>query len=111
MNTNENIIDVKLSWGYEYKNCHLVPGRYGNGNLALRVLAENDEPIMVASVNPGEEIPDDRIAIKDYSENQGIADTLVRYGYIEEEPEDLISSGFVEIPVYRLTEKGRALFS
>ena len=94
-----------------YEGCEFKTGRYCNGNLALQVVSEAEGPICVCTVNPGVEVGDDEIAVKDYSENEGMAATLLEMGIIKGEPVYRIPSGWVEIPVYELGEKGLALFA
>ena len=93
-----------------YENCEFETGYYGNGNRALKVSSEEEGLICVCSVNqPWGNVPDDAIAIKNYSENEGMDETLADMGIISEKLAE-IPSGFVTIPVYRLTEKGLALW-
>ena len=98
----------KTKYG-EYPNCEFVAGKYGNGNLALQVVSRDEGPIVTCSVNPGQVVTHDAIAIKDYSENEGMADTLREMGIIGRELYR-IPSGWVTIPVCELTEKGREIF-
>ena len=92
-----------------YPDCRFVAARYHNDNLALSIV-NPEGPIMTCTINPGVEVPIDCVCIKDYSENTGIAATLVNMGIIEPEPIAIIPSGFVELPVYRLTPKGAELW-
>ena len=73
-------------------------------------MSEEEGPICVCTVNPGERVDDGRIAIKDYSENEGMADTLLEMGIIKGKPLYTIPSGWVQIPVYELTDKGLSLW-
>lgn len=96
------------------RNCRLQLARYrDNGNLAIQAFctgqtpdAEDGEPWGVLTVNPLEQLDDEHVAIKDYSEGAGNLMTLQRAGLVGE-PERWIPSGFVQIPVCPLTEKGR----
>lgn len=65
-------------------------GKYINGAPALRLVSEDGVPMMTASVNvwnvehPDGIIPDeDCIIIKDWSENEGIAEALMQIGFIQ----------------------------
>ena len=78
-------------------------GRYENGNLALQGFLTDGEPWAKYSVNMGTPLPDDQIAIKDWSENEGVEDVLIYANIIEAEPICLLHNGFIEAPVYRLT--------
>lgn len=95
---------------YRGERCNLVPARYNdNGNLALQVMGEDGIPYCIASVNPGVALPDEVIAVKDYSENKGMVDFLKGEGILGE-LYTIIPSGWVDIPVYYLTESGKELF-
>jgi len=93
-----------------YENCQWNACKYGNGNLALQVVSEEEGPICVCTVNPGERVHNGCIAIKDFSENEGMVDTLLEMGIIQGKPLYTIPSGWVKIPVYELTDKGLALW-
>lgn len=96
--------------GFEYKNCSIIGANYTNPrNKALKIMHQ-DGLIAVASVNVDEELEDDCIAIKNWSENIGMDDELKRIGIIEDCILKYIPSGFVKIPVYYLTDKGKRLF-
>ena len=99
-----------------FYTCQFVTGRYGNGNLALEMMGaegtpEYGEPICRVTVNPGMVIPEDCIAVKDYGENEGMVDFIVGLDIVEAEPVSFIPSGYVTIPVLRLTESGKELFN
>lgn len=104
-------IKYRSQFGHTY-DCRFKATRYAsNGNLALILVdAETDERILAATVNIAAALPDDRIAVKDYSENKGMADFLKKIGIIQPEPVKVIPSGWVEIPVFELTESGKELF-
>ena len=57
---------------------------------------------MVASVNiPEEKIGKDEIIIKNYSENEGILDILIKANIISK-PIRMVETGYVEVPVCKL---------
>lgn len=94
-----------------YRNCRFVATRYcDNGNLALLIENDEDGQIAVCSVNPWESVDNGRLAVKDYSENAGMVDFLKGEGIVRGNPVYTIPSGFIEIPVYELTDKGLALW-
>lgn len=103
------MMTFKTKYG-EYPNCEFKTGQYGNGNLALQVESLDEGPICTCTVNPDEVVTHDAIAVKNYSENEGMVDTLTEMGLIGEELYS-IPSGFVSIPVHKLTEKGLELFA
>ena len=101
-------------FGTDYE-CQFVTGKYGNGNLALEIVgAEGSEyegePIFRVTVNPGQPIPTSQIAIKDYSENEGMVDFCKKLGIIGNLVHT-VHSGWVEIPIYELTEGGKEIFA
>lgn len=95
----------------EYDHCFFQVGHYQNDNLAIEIWSNEEGPISRVTVNPGIYIDNDRIAIKNYSENEGMVDWLVSEGLIEELPIEHISSGWVKIPIHELTPLGREVFS
>ena len=94
------------SWGETYK-CRFQPGRYGNGNYALRIVdADTGEPIATATTNYENVIlHPNYIFIKDWSENRGMLQTLMDLGVVEKH---LIADG--EPTYHRLTDSGLELF-
>lgn len=79
----------------------VVKNQYVNGGTALQLVdADDGSPIATASVwIPG--LQGDEIAIKDYSENEGMLAALVASGIVTD-PHRFEPSGFVTIPVCRL---------
>ena len=106
-----NKFKYRSPFGHTY-DCRFKAMRYAsNGNLALIMEeAESGERILTATVNTTVKLPDDRIAVKDYSENVGVADFLKELGIIQPVEVASIPSGWVEIPVFELTESGKELF-
>ena len=76
---------------------------YANGRTALVLVdALDGSPIATASVNlPDVELAEDEVCIKDYSENEGMLDALVREGIVSETVRH-VPSGFVTIPICKL---------
>ena len=90
------------------RNCTLEINRYAtNGNLAIQAYRPDGEPFGVMTVNPQEKLDDAHVCVKDYSEGEGNLMTLMAAGLVGE-PERMIDSGWVRIPVCPLTEKGLA---
>ena len=89
-NLNGEIFDVTL------ERCN-----YLNNTLALELVeTETGEPFMMCTVN----IPDlsyGEVAIKNYSENEGVLDFLIKEGIIEP-PHRFDSSGYVSLPVCKV---------
>ena len=88
-------------------DCVVAFAMYGNKRTAIQLFdAETHEPIATASVNLiNEPMEADEIAIKDYSENEGMLDALVKAGVVST-PLRFVESGWVSIPVCHLLEKG-----
>lgn len=83
----------------------LEASTYGNGRHALRLYDEEDgHPYMTVSINmPIEDLEDDEVIIKNYSENEGILDTLIEAGVVSE-PVKYIQAGFTSVPVVKLLD-------
>jgi len=85
---------IKLSFG-EY-DCTLTKHQYENGRVAL-CLNETDtgEPFCVASVNiPEFNLRSNQVLIKNWSENEGVLESLVEARVIEDTGEQ-VNAGFV----------------
>lgn len=85
---------------FRHYECELEVRRYSNGRPALQLRDSKDgSPVAVATVNlPGLPIPGDCVAIKDYSENEGMLDALMQQGVVGK-PISYVTSGFVRIPI------------
>jgi hypothetical protein len=82
-------IDIKMS-------------KYSNGQHRMEFIDKEDGfPVLVASVAIDESIGSDQIAIKDYSENEGVLKFLMEEGIISS-PLKYFNSGFVRIPLCKL---------
>lgn len=81
--------------------CLLEMGTYVNGGVAMRLVdAEDGGPVATATVWLDGLAPDE-VAIKNYSENEGMMGALMGANVITA-PHREIHSGFVDIPVCRL---------
>jgi hypothetical protein len=82
--------------------CEVIIQKYGTGNPALRLIdIEDGMPVATATVNL-DGLDSDEIAIKDYSENEGVYDALLNAGVILPKHREL-STGYVTVPVCKLT--------
>lgn len=90
-------------------------GRYSNGRIAVEYeMLSEDEPFKsmgvkesacVATLNlPNEDLEDDEVIIKDYSENEGIYGCMLRAGHIGPELRR-VRSGWITAPVCKLLLK------
>ena len=85
----------------------LVPVRYTNGRPGIRAETAGGEPVATLSVNlPYDDMKQDELAVKEWSENEGAADTLINAGIIDPRAHRSVTSGFVQVPVYKLTPLG-----
>jgi hypothetical protein len=95
------MIKYKSPYSEEETPVYLKHGTYANGGTpSMQLMDANDHfPFMTCTVNmPGLEM--DELAIKNYSENEGLLEFLVEEGVLEE-PHRYVESGFVMIPVCR----------
>jgi len=95
---------------YISENFHkFVPkfGKYSNGRTALEYLIIDEDmqmlvPACTATINlPHIELADDEVIIKDYSENQGLYEEMVKAGHISPMIRD-VASGWISAPVCKL---------
>ena len=76
--------------------------KYRDGSPAITMYTDDGEPYMVATTYlPGVQLKDDEIAIKDWSENRGILDVLIKAGVVSK-PIRVEKSGFVDVPIVKL---------
>jgi hypothetical protein len=84
-------IDIKMS-------------KYSNGQHRMEFIdSEDGLPVLVASSSIDESLESDQIAIKDYSENEGVLKFLMEEGIISS-PLKYFNSGFVRIPICKINE-------
>lgn len=98
------IKNVPIKTVYCNENCDLEFGKYANNNrLAITLKSsKSGEPMMIATVNLIDEpLTDDCVHIKNWSENKGILDSLVKAGIIEDTGQK-IPTGYVEANLCKL---------
>lgn len=84
--------------------CAVNFARYADNNrVAIQLVdAEDGGPVAMATLNlPDVPMAEDEVAIKDYSENTGMAQALINAGIVAS-PRRVESSGFVSVPVCAL---------
>jgi len=81
--------------------------RYPNGQIALQRVTETQEPWLTATSAIGAPVPAGCVAIKDWSENEGVPAILLASSVIEGAPVARVRSGCVAVPIYRLTAAAR----
>lgn len=88
---------------YQDTAVYIKRGQYANGRgVSMQLIDAVDHcPYATCTVNM-EGLEPDEVAIKDYSENEGMLSFLVEEGIVNP-PHRSLPSGFVNIPVCRLT--------
>ena len=75
---------------------------YTNGRNAILLIDEDGDELCVGSVNiPDADIAPDEVAIKDYSENEGMLSFLMENAIVSA-PVRQEQSGYVTIPICKL---------
>lgn len=93
----------------QYK-CEVVFSQYENGNTAIQLMGAEDtsyegELISVATVNGGARVGNKFVGIKTWSENAGIAESLIDGNVIKSKLLGTEPTGFVAIEYYKLTNQ------
>jgi hypothetical protein len=104
-----SLVDNRFTGGTNEVVARIV--KYADGNPGLRLTSfTTGEPWCVASVNLTPEqwgpLYKDRyqyMAIKNWSEGEGMDELLISAGIINGVPVRSVSSGFVDIPIYALS--------
>jgi hypothetical protein len=95
-------INHTTSTGDEYRlSVHF--SKYRNGQTAIMLFDMSDGfPFATATVCVEDHLLNsDEVAIKDYSENEGILESLIQCNIVEH-PRAFIQSGHVKIPICKL---------
>ena len=84
-------------------NCVVLFERYRNNRIALTLVDEdNGEPVATATTNlPDISLDEDEVIIKNYSENEGILQVLIKANIVKS-PERFVDAG--RFPVCRLVK-------
>jgi hypothetical protein len=87
-------------------HCQLLLDRYREGGLCLRLvnMDEFDRIAIATACLPDDPPPPGCIYIKDYSENQGMLQTLCHAGVITDTGER-VSTGYTELAIARLAPR------
>lgn len=94
---------------YKKEQVVLDMQRYANGQSAVVLLTTEGEVQAVATVAIDEQLAEDEIAIKNYSEGEGMLEFLLEVGIIKS-PHRFVPSGYVNIPICRIVEEARYLW-
>jgi len=88
-----------------HKGYRLIPqyGNYQNGQIAIKLIDSSDGMIYAVGTVCVEDnlLKEGEVAIKDYSENEGILGSLIEADIIEP-PHAFIQAEFVKIPICKL---------
>ena len=97
------IIEHKPSFSDETYKLSVIFNKYASGQNAIVLYDMSDGfPFMTASVAlTNVELESDDVAIKNYSENEGILETLIEAGVISK-PHSYIPSGYVNFPICKI---------
>jgi hypothetical protein len=99
MKSDLNLISVQY---HEWK-CGILTDRYQDGSIKLQLYHPQEGPIATATVYLPHAAFDKstHVAIKDYSENEGMLNALINAGVVAP-PDIYIPSGHVKIPICKL---------
>ena len=79
--------------------------KYANGQTAIKLWDMTDGfPFATATIAVDDQLLEDEVAIKNYSENEGILFSLIEAGVVDY-PHEFIQSGHVNVPVCKLKIK------
>lgn len=100
--TKQHTLTLRLRHGV-YENAVMTFHRYGvGGGTAISFTTQDGEPLATATVSmPELMLERDEVAIKDYSENQGMMKSLMDAGIIGE-PLSYVPTGFVTVSTHNI---------
>lgn len=92
-------MDLKFH-GYD---CKIIKREYQNGRIALQLISKEDgELVTTATINiPEIELNENETIIKDYSENEGLLDELIKAKVVTI-PTKGVRTGFVVAPIVKV---------
>lgn len=97
----ENMFTFQPPYSEGPVTVYLQSRNYPSGNVRIDLIDARDHcPYMSVTVNI-EGLDENEVAIKNYSENEGILDVLVDEGIVKP-PHRHVKSGFVLIPICEL---------
>lgn len=100
INTNQKTKIMKIK--FKKWTGELKVTRYAHGNRIALLIVDSEGPIAYCTVNiPEEPMAEDEVAIKDYSENEGMLETLMEAKVVSM-PVRHIRTGHVIVPVCKL---------
>jgi len=97
----ETMFKFTPAYSDESDTLYISRKKYVSGNTCINLIDAVDHfPYMCATINL-EGLSETEVAIKNYSENEGILPVLIAEGIIKE-PHRYVNSGFVKIPICEL---------
>lgn len=98
------MIIKNLNVRFKEWDCVVFVGVYESGRIALQLFDAKDmEPVATATVNlPDAPLEEYEVLIKDYSENEGMVDALVKAGLVTDTTKR-VPTGFAAASVCQLT--------
>lgn len=78
------IAEFRSPWGETYRDVEVKLGQYADGSTALQLIDRWEGPLATATVCLAQYgVVPEEIAIKTWSENEGLLEELVKVGLIE----------------------------
>ena len=87
--------------------CHAAVNKFVGGALAIQLYdIEDNSPVARATFNPEEPVPKGHVAVKVWSENEGMDKALIDAGIIEENPVTYVRLPYGnKAPIHKLTDE------
>ena len=95
---------MKIKLKTKYNDCDAIlqiSGYWHNDQTAIRVLGLNGEPLLTATVCVDADIPSGHVAIKNWSENEGVLESLQKAEVIGDAV-GIIPCGYVKATLHKL---------
>ena len=92
--------------------CDVMFSLYNNMRLSIRLLdTKVGDLIATATVNlPHCELGEYQVFIKEYSENEGMTDALIKAGIILPEMQNSVNTGHVSVGAYEMTDTVKKIY-
>ena len=92
----------KNKFKYDGEDLFLEFQKYADGmGTAITIVDENEQPYSVLTINmPNVQLESNEFIIKNYSENEGMADTVFATGWFEDTGKK-VRAGFALVPIWR----------
>lgn len=101
----QQVFDLKLAYG-EYKGKMQLSRYAATGNIAVLFIdPDSDEPLATATVDLGEKLPKGYITIKNYSEGEGMYQTMLDAGIVDGGEEIGVGPFRASVWMAKLTQK------